>query len=47
MKTHFLSMGIDYWLVIRDKKTIIEEVDLESCLAKQKEIFLFNMYARG
>lgn len=46
MRTHFLCMGIDYWLVTRDRKTMIEEKEMGTCNVEQKEIFIFNMYAR-
>lgn len=38
-------MAIDYWLVTRDKNTLVKERDIESSFVEQKELFMFNIYA--
>ena len=46
MKTHFLCMGLGYWLITKVAKTIISEDNLESCTKEQRDLFMCDMRAR-
>ena len=39
MKTQLLCMGLEYWLLTKVEKMIVEEDNLENC-TKEQEIYL-------
>jgi len=43
VKTHFLCMGLCYWLITKILKDVMEENKLEGCDEAQKDVFMFNM----
>ena len=46
MKTHFLCMGLGYWILTKSTKTIIDERDLENCTKGERDFFMCDMRAR-
>ena len=46
MKTHFLCMGLGYWILTKLVKTIIVEKDLEICIKAERDLFMCDMRAR-
>ena len=46
MKTHLLCMGLDYWLLMKAKKEIVEESKLKECSEGERGLFMCNMRAR-
>ena len=46
MKILLLCMGLEYWILTKSKKTIIEEKDLETCIEAERDIFMWHMRAR-
>ena len=46
MKTHLLYLGLGYWLITKNDKTIIEEDNLETCTSDERDLFMCNILAR-
>ena len=46
MKTHVICMGLGYYILSRNDKKIVEERKLEECSEVERDLFMYNMWAR-
>lgn len=40
------NMGLGYWLITKNGKTIVKEIKLDECIEDERDLFMCNMLAR-